>query len=281
MAWHGMALRLGYHIRHGTVLPRYGGSITFCTTGILLRQLQQPDDIMSGVSHIILDEVHERDINLDFTLIMLKRALIERARAGKPVPKLILMSATIDTSIFENYFADQRLGPLSAKCPALHVPGRTFPVQRHYLNDIMDAIKKTPGHLASLQGDEWKWIDSEFSFKFDPKDDRGGLSDFPPTTLFSKIIAHIVETTKSGAVLVFLPGLAEMSKIKRILVQDRPLGLDFGDASKFRVYQLHSLIEEDQRTVFNRSAPGIRKIILATNIAETSVTIPDVTVVID
>lgn len=133
---------VGYHVRHDAALPNYSGSITYCTTGILLKQLQNPDEVMDSVSHIILDEVHERDINLDFTLIMIKRSFIERARLGKSIPKLILMSATVDTSIFENYFADQRLGPLAGPCPALRVPGRTFPVQRHYLTDIMNKLKR-------------------------------------------------------------------------------------------------------------------------------------------
>lgn len=89
---------VGYHIRHKAELPKYGGSITYCTTGVLLKQLQScPDDVMEGISHIILDEVHERDIAVDFVLILIKRTMIERVRARKPFPKLILMSATADT----------------------------------------------------------------------------------------------------------------------------------------------------------------------------------------
>lgn len=265
---------VGYHIRHDAALPNYGGSITYCTIGILLKQLQNPDEVMDSVSHIILDEVHERDINLDFTLIMIKRSFIERARLGKSIPKLILMSATVDTSIFENYFADQRLGPLAGPFPALHVPGRTFPVQRHYLTDIMNKLEEA-GHLELHQS---KWVKSEMSFNPEQDDESPG---FPPFGLFSTLIAHVVKTTSSGAILIFMPGLAEIQKVSQTLVDGKPLGLDFGDNTKFQVYQLHSLIEEDQRTVFEESEPGVRKIILSTNIAETSVTIPDVTVVID
>lgn len=269
---------VGYHIRHETVLPRYGGSITYCTTGILLKQLQSPDEVLDGVSHIVLDEVHERDISLDFTLIMLKRSFIERARIGKPIPKLILMSATIDTGIFQHYFADPRLGPLAAQCPALHVPGRTFPVQRHYLNGILNTLVGNPKHFAPLENDLDRWIRSESSFE---RHQVNKSVQMPPLALFSTVIAHVVKTTQSGAILVFLPGLAEIRDVKTLLTEGNPLNLDFKDATKFQVYQLHSLIEEDQRTVFHESAPGIRKIILATNIAETSITIPDVTIVID
>lgn len=116
------------------------------------------------------------------------------------------------------------------------------------------------------------------TFKPEQDDEPPG---FPSIALFSTLIAHVVETTSSGAILIFMPGLAEMQKISRTLIAEKPLGLDFGDKTKFQVYQLHSLIEEDQRAVFEESEPGVRKIILSTNIAETSVTIPDVTVVID
>lgn len=265
---------VGYHIRHDAVLPNYGGSITYCTTGILLKQLQNPDEVMDSVSHIILDEVHERDINLDFTLIMIKRSFIERARLGKSIPKLILMSATVDTSIFENYFADQRLGPLAGPCPVLRIPGRTFPVQRHHLTDIINSLSKN-GHLELCRDG---WAKSELSFNPEKIEDSPG---FPPIALFSTLIAHVIKTTSSGAILIFMPGLAEIQKVSRTLVDEKPLGLDFGDETKFQVYQLHSLIEEDQRTVFEESEPGVRKIIMSTNIAETSITIPDVTVVID
>lgn len=269
---------VGFHIRHDPSLPAYGGSITYCTTGILLQQLKTPDVVLDGVSHIILDEVHERDISLDFTLIMLKRAFIERAHAGQPVPKLIMMSATIDTEMLRDYFADSRLGLLAAQCPALHVPGRTFPVQRHFLNDIMDTLANTPGHLSQLNGrnllGKTSWIKTESRFK-------DSSSIFAPPALFSTIIAHVVKTTKSGAILVFLPGMAEIRKLKAMLIDEQPLGIDFRDDTKFNIFQLHSLIDQDQRTVFDESPPGVRKIILSTNIAETSVTIPDVTVVID
>lgn len=275
---------VGYHIRYDAQLPVYGGSITYCTTGILLKQLQDADEVLDAFSHIILDEVHERDINLDFTLIMLKRAFIERARIGKPVPKLILMSATIDTTIFQDYFADPRLGSLAAQCPALHVPGRTFPVQRHYLCDIMDTLTNTPENVGlsllkreeKLNDDGWIALECDMDPTMPPK-----VNTIAPLSLFATLIAHVVQTTKSGAILVFLPGMGEIMEIMSLLLEERPLGVDFNDATKFNILQLHSLLEQGQRTVFDKSPPGVRKIILSTNIAETSVTIPDVTVVID
>lgn len=275
---------VGYHIRHDVELPAYGGSITYCTNGILLKQLQHADEILDAFSHIILDEVHERDINLDFTLIMLKRAFIERARIGKPIPKLILMSATVDTAFFQHYFDDPRLGFFASQCPALHVPGRTFPVQRHYITDIMDTLTDTPGnsHLALLKAqkklDEQGWIALECDLDPDvpPK-----TNTIAPISLFVTVIAHLVSTTESGAILVFLPGMAEIRDTKKMLSESQFLGIDFEDTTRFNVLQLHSLLEQDQRTVFEKSPPGVRKIILSTNIAETSVTIPDVTVVID
>lgn len=289
---------VGHHVRYSAQLPIYGGSITYCTTGVLLKQLQAaPHDVMDGISHIVFDEVHERDIELDFTLILIKRAMAERVQAGKSCPKIVLMSATVDTSIFKDYFRDARLGTLAGDCPVLRVPGRTFPVQRHYLNEIMTelAAAYAPAQLEQLlslreRGHIAEELGLEPPEGYKKKGGRrrhGANGDVapPPLELCLTLIAHIVKTTESGAILVFLPGMGEIERLKRDLTASRPLGVEFNDQifgqAKFRIYQLHSQIERDQRAVFDKAPPGVRKIVLATNIAETSITIPEVTAVID
>lgn len=295
---------IGYHIRHDAELPTYGGSVTYCTTGILLKQLtSSPDEVFDGISHIILDEIHERDINVDFTLIMLKRQIMARARAGKPIPKLVLMSATIDTNVFKSYFNDLRMEPYDEDCAVLHVPGRTFPVQRQYLedfqSDLMGVVQKS--NLSKMEAslaDKWiSWDDRkdrerkhrqahkyEKYIKKHQEDEREKLfvkAHPPPASLIAAMIVHILQTTQSGAILVFVPGIGEITKIRRALEDNSFPGFDFKDSSRYSIFQLHSLLEQDQRTVFRPSPQGVRKIILATNIAETSITIPDVTVVLD
>jgi len=89
---------IGYNIRFDSVLPNPNGCIIFCTTGILLRMIQS-DPSMNNISHLILDEVHERDINNDFLMILVKDLIQLR----KDI-KIILMSATINEEAFSRYF---------------------------------------------------------------------------------------------------------------------------------------------------------------------------------
>ena len=89
---------VGYQIRLERILPTTPDSILFCTTGVLLRRMQS-DHELRDFTHIILDEVHERDIKSDF-LMMLLRDLI-RAR---PDVRIVLMSATLNARLFSDYF---------------------------------------------------------------------------------------------------------------------------------------------------------------------------------
>ena len=104
----------------------------FCTTGILLRKLHSPS-YLSTVTHIVLDEVHERDVNSDFLLIILRNLI-----AQLPHVKVILMSATMNADTFSGYFNN---------CPTLSVEGFTHPVHRYYLEDFIGVA----GFTASAQ----------------------------------------------------------------------------------------------------------------------------------
>jgi hypothetical protein len=106
-----------------------------------------------------------------------------------------------------------------------------------------------------------------------------------PYPLVALTIAFALKKSSDGHVLVFLPGWDEIKKVADILLdpgQCPLLGMNFNDASQFSVHYLHSSIPAaEQKEVFRKPAPGVRRIILATNIAETSVTIPDVVYVVD
>ncbi|KAK7320435.1 hypothetical protein VNO77_29902 [Canavalia gladiata] len=136
---------VGYKIR----LESRGGrqsSIVLCTTGVLLRVLvtkgshwsktgPAKDDI-SGITHIIMDEIHERDRYSDFML-----AIIRDMLPSYPHLHLILMSATIDAERFSQYFGS---------CPIIKVPGFTHPVKTFYLEDILSIVKSSnDNHLDS------------------------------------------------------------------------------------------------------------------------------------
>ena len=112
----------GYQIRlESRVAPKT--LLTYCTNGVLLRTLMAGDSALSTVTHVIVDEVHERDRFCDFLLIALKEALLKHRSL-----KLVLMSATLDVNIFVKYFS---------KCAVINVLSRAFDVDVYYLEDIL------------------------------------------------------------------------------------------------------------------------------------------------
>ena len=130
---------VGHAIRgESKVSPRT--RLLFCTTGVLLRRLQG-DPMLESVSHIMVDEVHERSLDSDFLLVLVKDLLVKR-----PGLKLVMMSATLDAQLFENYFKG---------CRCVHIPGRTHPVTDHHLDDFLHhtGIEATPsGRLIRSRG---------------------------------------------------------------------------------------------------------------------------------
>lgn len=123
---------VGYSVRFESVLPRPYASILFCTVGVLLRKLEAG---LRGVSHVIVDEIHERDVNSDFILVIL-RDMIHMY----PDLRIILMSATIDTTLFSRYFND---------CPVVEIQGRAFPVQQYFLEDCLEMTKFVPSQAET------------------------------------------------------------------------------------------------------------------------------------
>ena len=311
---------IGYHVRFDAKLPQAGGSVIYCTTGILLQQLQHcPDEVLDVTSHIIVDEVHERDMQIDFLLIILKKVMARRIKEHRTIPKVVLMSATMDSNLFASYFKNIDAEGRVSNCPTLSVPGRTFPVKEQHLEAILATLDKEYGQsqLTAMYNDmpTRQYFDVERSYaKENPLEntvtsavpdgeDAESIIDWKrkhittadgeivaatekndglvPIGLVATTIAHIARTTQEGAILVFLPGLDEMVKVDDLLRNGNILGVDFRDESKFKMYMLHSSISDTQRNVFNPVPDGCRKVILGTNIAETSVTIPDVQYVVD
>ncbi|OCF55941.1 ATP-dependent RNA helicase A [Kwoniella mangroviensis CBS 10435] len=257
---------VGYAIR-GERKSSADTKVLFCTTGVVLRRLGSGDPDLLGVSHVVVDEAHERGVDTDL-LICLLRDLLERNKTIK----VILMSATING--YPDYFGG---------CPSLTIPGFTHPVTDHYLEDVISEIKykPQPSRFGPRQTEEQKAaIRAEFAkLKLDLDSQRAleilAGSDRIDYGLVGAIVKHIVDNAEStaGAILVFMPGVMEIRQCMNEL-QNTALGL-------VEIMPLHAnLSSAEQRKVFLPTAPK-RKIVVATNVAETSVTIPDVIYVVD
>ncbi|CAM6062960.1 unnamed protein product [Sphagnum tenellum] len=300
---------VGYQVRLDAAWNQ-STKLLFCTTGILLRRLAGDRDL-SEISHIIVDEVHERTVLGDFLLVILKDLLERRRANGSPPLKLILMSATLDSNLFSSYFGN---------CPVISAKGRTFPVTTFFLENIYEQLdyrlasdspaaffNSSKGHSRKLArnvvdsnrgrqdlvnsgwGDETKLeqelrnplfdIDLYHSFSEKTRINLERVNeDVIDYELLEDLIIHIDEDCEAGAVLVFLPGMAEIQLMKDRLSASRRFS---GSASEWLLPLHSSVASSDQRRVFQRPPSGNRKIVLATNIAETSITIDDVVHVID
>ncbi|XP_070623277.1 ATP-dependent RNA helicase DHX30 isoform X3 [Erythrolamprus reginae] len=238
----GPSLRrnVGYQVRLESKPPSRGGALLFCTVGILLRKLQG-NPRLEGVSHVIVDEVHERDVNTDFLLILLKGI-----QKQNPQLRLVLMSATGDNQRFSQYFGD---------CPVVKVPGFMYPVKEYYLEDIMSMVGRHR-HYEIKQSDDECVVDVE---------------------LIADLVLQIDAHGEPGGILCFLPGWQEIKG-----VQQRLLEILGSHNSRYLILPVHSNIPMmDQQSIFPRPPAGVRKVVLATNIAETSITINDIVHVVD
>ncbi|KAJ4415696.1 hypothetical protein N0V82_007189 [Gnomoniopsis sp. IMI 355080] len=296
--------RVGHHTRNNVKIPQpRDGSITYCTTGIFLQQLQnEPDLILDNVSHLILDEVHERSMVLDFTLAVLKQAVSARLKRGLKVPRILIMSATLNEEVFVHYFKNVGDHGVLIPAPSLSVPGRTFPVREIYLHDVVEANMRASNDRSLSQlgvfrtTAEYKsslnYMEQELNAaignttttqaKGKKREKDGDTLDEPitPIGLIAETIARVVSTTETGAILVFLPGLNEINKVEDVL-RSGSIGVNFNYANRYRLFKLHSSLHKSQSDVFQPVPHGVRKIILSSPVAETSVTIPEVTYVID
>ncbi|XP_062386384.1 ATP-dependent RNA helicase DHX30 [Sardina pilchardus] len=245
----GPALKpsVGYQVRLESRPPEQsGGALLFLTVGVLLRKLQS-NPTLRGVSHVVVDEVHERDVNTDLLLALL-RALLPH----NPQLRLVLMSATGDTQRLAQYFGG---------CPVVRVPGFMHPVQERYLEDVLGEIGRRPHQQAAQK---------RRARKGDDDDDAT-----PDVDLVADVIKHIHKTGDPGAILCFLPGWQDIKTVQQILEESPAFRSQL-------VLPLHSSMSvADQQAVFQRPPEGQRKIVLATNIAETSITIDDIVHVVD
>ncbi|KAL6947004.1 hypothetical protein ACO0QE_001861 [Hanseniaspora vineae] len=265
---------VGYIIR-GVNKTKPNTRIKFMTTGVLVRVLQG-DLSMLNDTIVVIDEVHERSIDTDLIVILLKNVLKKVKNM-----KIVLMSATVSVEIFQKYF--KNLG----QC---HIEGRTFPITEYFLDDIIPMIDFKINRGFNNKYDQDDVYDEEdddmqngvsrrnkdqyVSPSLDSHFFKSGQINYD---LISETVLYVDKKLyaekNDGSIIVFLPGVAEIDKCCRNL---RSLG-----GADFVVLPLHSALSPDeQKKVFNKYK-NKRKIVVATNIAETSITIDDCVVTID
>ncbi|KAL6091059.1 hypothetical protein STEG23_027253, partial [Scotinomys teguina] len=261
----------GYSVRFESILPRPHASIMFCTVGVLLRKLEAG---IRGISHVIVDEIHERDINTDFLLVVLRDVVL-----AYPEVRIVLMSATIDTTMFCEYFFN---------CPIIEVYGRTFPVQEYFLEDCIQMTQFIPPPKDKKKKDKEDdgGEDDDANCNLICADEYGPETKLSmsqlneketPFELIEALLKYIETLNVPGAVLVFLPGWNLIYTMQKHLENNSHFG-----SHRYQILPLHSQIpREEQRKVFDPVPDGVTKVILSTNIAETSITINDVVYVID
>eukprot|EP01041_Mallomonas_annulata_P009936 gene9936-20661_t len=142
---------VGYQIRLKSCCSIHT-KILYCTTGVLLRKLQDPRFLLQ-VSHVVVDEVHERQVETDFLLCVLKRL-----HPSNPHLKLVLMSATLHEQIFLDYFGSRvninNNSDGNGSCPVVLVEGRTFPVTVFHKEEVMDFIGSAQKEIGSYRQGE-------------------------------------------------------------------------------------------------------------------------------
>ncbi|KAL1783101.1 ATP-dependent RNA helicase Dhx29 [Sigmodon hispidus] len=250
--------------------------LLYCTTGVLLRKLQE-DGLLTDVSHVIVDEVHERSVQSDFLLVILKEILQKRSDLH-----LILMSATVDSDKFSTYFTH---------CPILRISGRSYPVEVFHLEDI---IEETGFVLEKDSEYCQKFLEEEEEVTINVTSKAGGIKKYqeyiPVQTGASTELNPLYlkySSRTQHAILYMNPHKINLDLILELLVylvssKEKLLLRTMILTFRYEVIALHSVLStQDQTAAFRLPPPGIRKIVLATNIAETGITIPDVVFVID
>ncbi|XP_025298640.1 ATP-dependent RNA helicase TDRD9 isoform X5 [Canis lupus baileyi] len=242
--------------------------LIYMTTGVLLQKIVSAKSLME-FTHVFIDEVHERTEDMDFLLLVVRKLL----RTNSRFVKVILMSATINCKEFADYFAvpvQNKMNPAYV----FEVEGKPHSIEEYYLDDLghIHHGRLSPHVLEEpvIPKNIYEVAVSLIQI-FDNLDmQESGL----PICNRSKTWSGAQFVLERSSVLVFLPGLGEINYMHELLTNMVH--------KRLQVYPLHSSVTlEEQNNVFLSPVPGYRKIILSTNIAESSVTVPDVKYVID
>ncbi|XP_021956127.1 ATP-dependent RNA helicase TDRD9 [Folsomia candida] len=272
--------------------------ISYMTTGVLLKLLINKKRL-TDYTHIIIDEVHERDLDTDLLLLVIKQIIIDRRDSNT---KIILMSATLDTEKFFKYYPVFGAGDRQKGTSVVSVDQPSaFAVKELYLDQLairhgfegleVDGTKEPKVHAecyelacSIINGLDYHEYEEDCKLRKTPPSvmTEAEKGTFTMSEFYTKIDCN---APSRGAVLVFLPGYVEIDTMYKQLHELSAVkagNCNKPDVTKWIIYPLYSSITaEEQCRVFKTAPSRFRKIILTTNIAESSITIPDIKYVID
>jgi ATP-dependent helicase HrpA len=236
---------VGFKVRFTDTLSK-GASVKLMTDGILLAETQT-DPLLKQYDTIIIDEAHERSLNIDFLLGYLKQLLPKRRDL-----KVIITSATIDADRFARHF-----GNADKPAPIIEVSGRLYPVEVRYRPVESDVVRTPPQGEKQGEG---------YVSKAQKQREQRDLMD--------AVVDAVDELARLGPgdVLVFLPGEREIRDTAEALRKHHPPHVEI-------LPLFARLSVQEQERVFKIS--NARRIVLATNVAETSLTVPGIRYVVD
>ncbi|WP_114814312.1 ATP-dependent RNA helicase HrpA, partial [Paraburkholderia kururiensis] len=252
---------VGYKVRFTDNLAP-GASVKLMTDGILLAETQT-DPLLKAYDTLIIDEAHERSLNIDFLLGYLKEILPRR-----PDLKLIVTSATIDAERFARHFGSE-----ARPAPVIEVSGRLYPVEMRYRPVVgaSPAIKAAEGTAGRARARPGQDAAGQGGAR---RSERGGAGEPSERDLMDAIVDAVDELCREGPgdVLVFLPGEREIREAAESLRKHHPPHTEI-------LPLFARLSAAEQERVFRPS--NARRIVLATNVAETSLTVPGIRYVVD
>ena len=256
-----IGFKVGYHV---SMNPNFckETSILVETTGLFVEEIIHKN---LNYTHIILDEVHERDINVDLVLALIKSYFETNPKSKL---KLILMSATIA----ENSFAEYLKNINGGKIPIVKIEESIHIIHTFTLDSIFKLIKNDNTISKKIKNE----VDSVVqSCQSQVKAAPVYMNDLFPvvTAIIEKI--EIQNADNKNGILIFVPGIGEIQELKDYLSKY------FIDKNNLEFLILHSQISDNEQDQIFKNINNKRKIILATNIAESSITISNIDFVID
>ena len=247
-----IALRMGHGIKeHETSKTR----AWFVTTGYVVRLLANHPSWFNSHTHLIIDEVHERSIDTDILCLLCRRLL-----QSHPTIRLVLMSATMAAELYSQYFGTPE--------PPIHVGARRFPIKEFFVEDLSSQLS-----LSAKGAKNARDIYNEC--------EKSKCSSAPAASNMEKLYFVASQITASvtsdrhychgSSVLIFVPGMSDIEAIIELIENLNVKGCTF------ICLPIHSDVPfEEQMAAFEPPGEGEVKVIIATNAAESSLTLPDV-----